>query len=546
MSRDNRDPVQAPVSRFMAAALEKHGGLAGEDADELRKLVAALTSALLDGHICIELNERQRQLAARSSLTAEDSRAPLVLSGRRLYFGRYFGYESELSEALANLAASSDSAPDRQDTAQGRAAIEMDDMDQQRAVSLALTKKFCIISGGPGTGKTTLIVSILSQMLHHHGPDLRIALAAPTGKAALRMQESIKVQLEAMHLEASLAARFPAQATTLHRLLGLGRRRGRTTSRRSDPLGFDVVVVDEASMIDLAMMWRLVNALKKGARLILLGDRDQLASVESGAVLADCIDSLPDNVARLEKSYRFNQAIAQLANNIKTGASEKAWKSIIETENSVISAAPADWLDACIDGYRDFLHMAEETTDPGRYDAVFDRFNKFRVLCALRKGPYGAEEINLRIEQALRGMKINTDVDGWYPGKPVLISRNDYDLDLYNGDIGICLPDFTSNGVLRLWFEGTDGSFKKISPAQVPLHEPGWALTIHKSQGSEFEEVVVVLPELDSPVLCRELLYTAVTRARAKLSLVAQEDIFKSSVEKKTLRYSGLAERLAG
>ena len=536
----------APVSRFMAAALERHGGLLGQDAEELRKLVAALTSALLEGHICIELNERQRQLAARSSLTAEDSRAPLVLSGSRLYFGRYFGYESELSEALVNLAASSVSAPELDYTAQGRAAIEVDDMHQQRAVSLALTKKFCIISGGPGTGKTTLIVSILSKMLQHHGSDLRIALAAPTGKATLRMQESIRVQLEAMHLEASLAARFPVQATTLHRLLGLGRRSGWTASRRPDPLTFDVVVVDEASMIDLALMWRLVRALKEGARLILLGDRDQLASVESGSVLADCIDSLPDNVARLENSYRFNQAIAQLANHIRTGASEEAWKSITESDNSVVSAAPADWLDGCIDGYRDFLHIAEETTDPGRYDTVFDRFNRFRVLCALRRGPYGAEEINLRIEQALRGIRISIDVDGWYPGKPVLISSNDYDLDLYNGDIGICLPDFTSNGALRLWFQGPDGSFKKISPAQVPLHEPGWALTIHKSQGSEFEEVVVVLPDLDSPVLCRELLYTAVTRARAKLLLVAQEDIFTSSVKKKTLRYSGLVERLAG
>ncbi len=546
MRNDSRDPVLAPVSRFMAAALERHGGLEGEDANELRDLVAALTSALLEGHICIELNERQRQLAASSSLAAEESRAPLVLSGRRLYFGRYFGYESELSEALLYLAASSDHPTDPAYAEQGRAATGIDDPHQQRAIKLALTKRFCIISGGPGTGKTTLIVSILTRLLQRPVPDLRIALAAPTGKAALRMQESIKVQLEAMHLEPSLAARFPVQATTLHRLLGLGRRPGREASKRSDPLGFDVVVVDEASMIDLAMMWRLVFALKKGARLILLGDRDQLASVESGAVLADCIDSLPDNVARLEKSYRFNQAIAHLAETIKSGASEEAWKSVAGPDNSAVSAAPADWLDRCIAGYRDFLSMAEKATDPSHYQAVFKRFNRFRILCALRRGPRGAEEINLQIEQALRAMGIKTYANGWYPGKPVLISRNDYDLDLYNGDIGICLPDFSSNGDLRLWFEGTDGSFKKVLPVQVPLHEPGWALTIHKSQGSEFEEVMVVLPELDSPVLCRELLYTAVTRARAKLSLVALEDIFKSSVEKKTLRYSGLADRLAG
>lgn len=546
MTDESRNPALPPISRFMAAALGRHGGLEGEDADELRELVAELTNALLEGHICIELTERQRQVAARSSLVAEDSRAPLVLAGRRLYFGRYFGYEAELSEALKLLAAMSDSSSDRENTEQGRAAAAMDDPHQQRALTLAMTRKFCIISGGPGTGKTTLIVSILAQLLRRHGPDLRIGMAAPTGKAALRMQESIKLQLDEANLEPLLATRLPAQAMTLHRLLGLGRRPGWTAGQRFEPLGYDVVVVDEASMVDLAMMWRLVRTLKKGARLLLLGDRDQLASVESGAVLADCIDSLPDNVARLETSYRFNKAIAHLAETIKTGASEEAWNLVTAADDSAVSLAPADWLGTCIDGFKDFLRMIEETTDPGHFGTVFKRLNRFRILCALRKGRFGAEEINLRIEQALEGMKINTDAEGWYAGKPVLITRNDYDLDLYNGDIGICLPDSGSDGTLRLWFEGIDGSFKKFLPAQVPLHEPAWALTIHKSQGSEFEEVMVVLPELDNRVLCRELLYTAVTRARTKISLVAEEDIFRSSVEKKTLRYSGLADRLAG
>ena len=289
-----------------------------------------------------------------------------------------------------------------------------------------------------------------------------------------------------------------------------------------------------------------MGALKKNARLILLGDRDQLASVESGAVLADCIDSLPDNVARLEKSYRFNQVIARLAEAIKTGASEEAWSLVAASESSTVSRAPADWLDNCINVYRDFLRLVGETAEQSHYGSVFKRFNRFRVLCALRKGPLGAEEINLRIEQALGGTKRSTDGEGWYPGKQVLITRNDYDLGLYNGDIGICLPDSDSHGGLRLWFEGIDGAFNKFLPSQVPLHEPAWALTIHKSQGSEFEEVMVVLPELANRVLCRELLYTAVTRARTKISLVAEKEIFTSSVEKKTLRHSGLADRLSG
>ena len=544
MTDHYQEPAPPSISRFMAAALTRHDTLQGEQAEELQKLVATLTMALIQGHICIELTAEQRRVALQSSLVAEEARAPLVLSGSRLYFGRYFIYETELSKALKDLAAAQLPAATAGDEKQDWEETMPADPHQLRAVALALNRKFSIISGGPGTGKTRLIVTIISRLLADHGPGLRIALAAPTGKAALRMQESIKMQLQEIRLQPSLVARFPVQAMTLHRLLGLGRRQDDSLGKVAEPLGYDVVVVDEASMVDLNMMWRLVRALKKGARLVLLGDRDQLASVESGSVLADCIDSLPDNVATLEKSYRFNKAVARLAEAVKSGAAEEAWKHATGADDSAVRVLSSGWFESCIDGFRTYLGMAEEAVEPSAYGAVFLEFNRFRVLCALRRGLCGAEELNRRIERALKGASPGADSTLWYPGKPVLITRNDYNLGLYNGDIGICLPDPGSNHGLRVWFEGSDGSLKKFLPAQISLGEPAWALTVHKAQGSEFDQVVVVLPEIDNRVLCRELLYTAITRAKTEISLVASEEIFTSAVRKQTLRCSGLVDRL--
>ena len=344
MTDQIRDPASLPISRFMAAALARHSGLDGEDAELFQRVVADLTAALQQGHICIELNEEQRRIMSRSAVTGSAGRVPLVLSGKRLYFGRYFNYEYELSEALKKMAADTCGPADSPVEAEVWPAALREDPDQQRAIAIALNNGFCIISGGPGTGKTTLIVSIISQLLARQGPDLRIALTAPTGKAAMRMQESVKRQLEETGLESSLVAQFPDQAMTLHRLLGLGRRSGRSSQQLGETLGYDAVVVDEASMVDLAMMWRLTKALKSGARLVLLGDRDQLASVESGAVLADCIDSLPENVAVLRKSYRFNEEIARFAEMIKSGQAAEAWSLGSDAAQETVSIVSSGWL----------------------------------------------------------------------------------------------------------------------------------------------------------------------------------------------------------
>ena len=543
-----QEATALPVSRFMAAALGRHCGFDGERRTRFEGIAARLTAALSQGHICLELSGEERKIMRRSPLVGDNRHGPLVLSGSRLYFGRYFRYESELAAALKRLAAR------KNEHGQGGLPAEtiealVDDAGQRKAIEIALDRAFSIISGGPGTGKTTLIVKIISLLQARCGSGLRIALAAPTGKAAVRMQDAIQQQAADPGLAAERrrlsAAPLPTQALTLHRLLGIGRFSRQPVYHRAHPLAEDVIIIDEASMIDLAMMWKLVNGLKQGARLILLGDRDQLASVESGAVLADCIDSLPDNVARLTKSYRFSTAIGRFAEAVRSGDDRLAWECCALSGDRSVATAGSDWLDQVLAAYGAYMAQAASCTDPQAYAAILDGFNRYRVLCALRRGPRGVEEINRRIESRLAGPVTGRGGD-WYRGRPVIITRNDHGLGLYNGDIGICLPDPAADGELRVWFDAANGGLRSFIPGQLPAHETAWAMTIHKSQGSEFNEVLLVFPESDNQILCRELLYTGLTRARTTVSLVISEDILRTAVSRKTARHSGLAQRLAG
>lgn len=533
-----------PVSRFMAAALGRHCGFDGDRRALFETITARLTEALSQGHICMELSGDQLEIMHQCPLVGQDTHGPLVLSGSRLYLGRYFRYESELAAALKRLA-HRQNGPVPADI-----IVEppVDDEGQRKAIEIALGKAFSIISGGPGTGKTTLIVKIISLLRDSCGERLRIALAAPTGKAAVRMQQSIQQAAEsdyALEPRNLSAVNLTNQAVTLHRLLGFGRFSKQPSYNRANPLAEDVIIVDEASMIDLAMMWKLVNGLKHDAKLILLGDRDQLASVESGAVLADCIDSLPDNVAHLTKSYRFSRAIGHFAEAVRSGDDIRAWESCSRSGDPGVSTAGSDWLDTIFDAYAVYMKQATGCGDPHAYPAVLAGFNRYRVLCALRRGPRGVEEINRRVESRLASGGAGTGRD-WYRGRPVIITRNDHSLGLYNGDVGICLPDPSAGHELRVWFDSAGGGLRTFIPGQLPAHETAWALTIHKAQGSEFDEVLIVFPESDNQILCRELLYTALTRARTKVSLVVSEEILKTAVSRKTARHSGLAQRLAG
>ena len=341
-------------------------------------------------------------------------------------------------------------------------------------------------------------------------------------------------------------------------------------------------------MVDLAMMSKLVDALKPGSRLILLGDKDQLASVESGAVLADCIQALPDNTVTLQQSYRFNQEISAFAQAVNRSDSETAWNLLAsDSQSTSLQHLQEPLPDFIVARYIRYMEMVAALADNREEEDIrllFDCLNQFRVLCATRHGAGGAQTLNRQVEQRLtagntpfqpdgrssaipgsrdtgtslsggRSSSIHGASDtgpslagGWYPGRPVIILNNDYGLNLFNGDIGICLPDppsqSTAPGTLKVWFEREDGSLKGYQPYRLPACETVFAMTIHKSQGSEFAEVLVVLPTADTPLLTRELIYTAVTRARTRVLIASDQAIFNAAVKRTISRSSGLHEML--
>jgi exodeoxyribonuclease V alpha subunit len=307
-------------------------------------------------------------------------------------------------------------------------------------------------------------------------------------------------------------------------------------------MSWDVVVVDEASMVDLAMMSKLVDALKPGARLLLLGDKDQLASVESGAVLGDFIKSLPGNTVELKKTYRFDDNIKRLAEDIIGGNGARAWALLEDEKAGNVSLLETDMYEYIGRRYARFMEEAQRTGDAHIRD-VLAVFNRFQVLCGVHYGTRGVEGINRGVELYLVRQGFDCRPDSWYPGRPVLITRNDYSLDLYNGDIGICLQDPGAQSV-QVWFSGADGSLRGYSPYRLPPCETVYAMTIHKSQGSEFDEVVVVLPAEDNRILSRELIYTAVTRAKKSVTVGAKRQVFTQALTRNIARNSGLADLL--
>lgn len=449
---------------------------------------------------------------------------------------------------------------------------------QKLAAATAAARPFAVISGGPGTGKTTTVAKLLAILVEtglQAGKAPAIRLVAPTGKAAARLTESIGSALQALDLPPEWVEAIPTEAGTLHRLLGVIPGRSQFRHHAGNPLHLDLLVVDEASMVDLPMMARLLDALPIHARLILLGDKDQLASVEAGAVLGDICSFIEqgispaqadwlsrqtgyrlqgspagapvrDSLCLLAKSWRFDQhsGIGQLARACNSGDAT-AVESVWGMGFADISLHPwaGEAYDALIAqgvaGYGSYLKAARAGEAPA---AVFKAFNSFQILCALRDGPFGVLGLNERLELALsRAGLIARDGD-WYAGRPVMVVRNDHGVGLYNGDMGLCLPDET--GRLKVWFEQPDGTLRALLPSRLPPHETVYAMTIHKSQGSEFAHTVLVLPDSPSPLLTRELVYTGITRAKARLDLYGDRALLAQAVRKKTERYSGLAERL--
>jgi len=427
---------------------------------------------------------------------------------------------------------------------------------QKRAALLAIQRRLVIISGGPGTGKTAAVVNLLAGLLAQQ-PALRIALAAPTGKARARLLEAVLQR--GTRLPEEIRARLPDEASTIHRLLG-ARPDGSFAHHAGNQLAIDALIVDEASMLDLALATRLLEAVPEHAHIILLGDKDQLASVESGAVFAEISSqqgALESSVVWFRDNFRFaaNSGPGRLAADISGARVEATLEWLRRGEEASVK-----WLD---DGGRAPAPGAIEYLSAGfkhyfdlvRRD-VFDRasivaaFGTFRVLCAMRDGARGVDRINELLDTfaraSLQSLVEQYERDsrlGWYPGRPVLVTRNDYMLNLMNGDVGIALPD--ASGTLKVFFADDAGGYRAIAPARMPPHDTAYATTVHKAQGSEFDEVMLILPDKASQVVTRELLYTAVTRARQRVTLCAGEAVIRAAIESPTRRFSGLRARLA-
>ena len=533
--------------------------------------------------VCPELDPWRDRLEQSPVVGGPGEFKPLILDeNSRLYFHRYWEYQKTVSDSIAELAGREPGEVDPEIFADSLVRLfpqpEPDPRDRQRiAAAGALINKFTVISGGPGTGKTTTVAKILALLLEQPGANrLRPALCAPTGKAAARLQEAISQARDTLDCSPEVKRAIPDEACTIHRLLGF---KFGSTSFRYGPenrLPYDIVVVDEASMVDLSLMAGLVGALLPDARLILVGDRDQLASVEPGSVLGDIcgereVPGFPDEFARslggaaaleleqlqraecpvadcvvqLDKSYRFGSAsgIGRLSRLVNRGDSRRALELLTSSEFPEVSFSGLPGPEALIkllkprviEGFKGYL-AAEEDLEADKL------FGRFRILCPVRKGPYGVEALNSLVERILAEEDLIRPDARWYRRRPILVNRNDYQLGLYNGDVGLIQPD--ADGELRAVFPAADGSLRHFLPGRLPEHETVYAMTVHKSQGSEFDRVLIVLPEDDSPVLTRELIYTAVTRARQKVEVLGNENVFLSALSRKIVRTSGLRDAL--
>ena len=523
--------------------------LGGEADERVALTVALLVRALRGGSVCVDLRSVEKEFEI-ADLTAAIKASPLLadppilrLNGDLLYLDRYWLEEQQVcDDVLAMMAATPQHAvPDT-------ARLFPTGYEEQRAAAeVALSQGLTVLTGGPGTGKTTTVARLLALLVEQAkltaNTRLRIALAAPTGKAAARLQEA--VQLEVARLQpADQEALVGLHATTLHRLLGS---RPDTSARfrhhRGNRLPQDVIVVDEASMVSLTMMARLLEAVRPHTRLLLVGDPDQLASVEAGAVLAELVDGLGEaRIAALKTSHRFGVSIGELATAIRVGDADRVVELLRaggEHIEWIEAADPRERLRNVLVPHALALRTAAILGDGVAALATLD---EHRLLCAHRRGPFGVQHWNRQVERWLTEATGEPIWSSWYAGRPVLMTANDYGLGLYNGDTGVTVVD---GETLRAVVGGA-GETTTFATSRLADVETMHAMTIHKSQGSQADEVTVLLPPEDSRLLTRELFYTAVTRAKKRVRAVGSEPALRAAVERRAVRASGLGHRLRG
>jgi exodeoxyribonuclease V alpha subunit len=572
---------------------------------EIGRVLSELAS---DGHVCLPIKELHRYLEAPQAQgqrlddhqwralveaspvigagSAERLIAPdvsVIFDRERLYLQRYWRYESRLAAQLRLVDTNLLIAPvEEVKRVLDRLFADLEPINWQKAAAAtALLRRLCLVTGGPGTGKTHTI----ARMLVAHAllaPKQRIALAAPTGKAALRLEQLIAQQVSelqgdgAVMDEDALAQVERLKAQTVHRLLGARPQSNRYRHDRDRPLPFDLVVIDEASMLDLAMASRLVDALPDHARLVLVGDADQLSSVETGTVFSELVSlesrdvgfaaqlgrvcgvnaqrlaaevpeplAIGNAVVRLRHSFRYRAdgGIGTLAEAVRCGRVEEVMAMLADPPDELRFQAvapasdPAGLAARLLSGFEPVLERIEERAS---IDQVLAALSERGVLAALRRGPLGATRLNQELARLVALRLAGGQREGWFPGRVVMVTRNDPLLKLYNGDIGIALEQ---QGALSVYFPEGSGH-RAILPSRLGMLDSAFAVTVHKSQGSEFRHVDIILPQPTSPLATRELLYTALTRARESITLWGDPSTVAIAAASPTRRYSALAERI--
>ena len=570
------------------------GALGGEDDEDVLLAVALAVRAPRIGHVLVDLQTIRDTVAvdtedpvdldalrwpdaetwvaavSASPLVAPEGSGdpevrPLRLRGSWLYLDRYWAEEVAVARRLSQMLDAPASQIDEPRLLEGLARVfdsELSEDRQADAVAAAVRRRFAVVAGGPGTGKTTTVARIVALLCEQAGAaerPPRVALAAPTGKAAARLEQAVRDEARKLTVDEDVReVLLGLRSSTIHRLLGW--RPGSSTRFRHDRdrrLPHDVVIVDETSMVSLSLMARLIEALRSDARLVLIGDPGQLASIEAGAVLGDIVGAegagdgaggagSRDGIVVLDRGHRFGGAIASLATAIRDGDGDRVMELL---------RAPGDgvrWIDA--DAGRpevparlraEALRASQAVVTAahvGDGDGALRALGGFRILCAHRRGPYGVASWSARVEGWLQDAVDEFSAsDRWYVGRPLLVTQNDSELDLANGDTGVVVR--TGEGRVLAAFERR-GELALLSPSRLGAVDTVYAMTIHKSQGSQFGTAVVLLPEPDSRILTRELLYTAVTRAQDQLVLVGPEETIRAAVGRRVARASGLATRL--